>query len=219
MYSDKQRLGIILEKLINAIMVSLDYRTKHVDWDNYTSEMGNGQDIRVFNGNRQVCAVECKNWRKLNKPYGTETVKTEIIERFVNFAGGIKILVISFLSLFTKEAIRLLKANNIHIVEIGKLIGSKDFRTQLFYQVKAKIRSLLESSTTSRFVVNVVNNNPITNYVCTNNLNTSKTKEHDTEVNYQLAKDIVRQVKLAILLEKLPHLKGKEYMIPNNWLE
>ena len=57
-----------------------------MDWDNYS--YGHGLDLRVFKRNKQVMAIEVKNWREMNRPYGTETARTEIIDRFKDYAGG-----------------------------------------------------------------------------------------------------------------------------------
>ena len=148
--NDKVGLGVIGEKFCSSVAKSIfkveeGYRVKHVDWDNYS--YGHGLDLRVFKRNKQVMAVEVKNWREMNRPYGTETVRTEITDRFKNYAGGLKVLIISFLYLLTKKALELLEAHNIHVIEIGKLVGRKDFprkgkNNEVFYRLKNKLRKL-----------------------------------------------------------------------------
>lgn len=148
--SNKIGLGVILEKWAYAVLKSIfknnnGFRIKHVNWDRYN--YGFGLDLRVFKRSSQILGIECKNWRDFDRPYGTDIAIHEIIDRFTNFAGGIKVLVITFISLLTKEAIRLLKANSIHILETNKLIGSKDFphkgrNSKAFYSLKNKLSKL-----------------------------------------------------------------------------
>jgi len=151
MNGNKIALGIILEKWVFAVLKSLfkareGFRVLHVNWQRYN--YGHGQDLRVFQRNRQILAIECKNWRMLNRPYGTDICETEIIDRFKNHAGGIKLLIITFADLLTKKARNLLKQHNVHIIETCKLIGKRDFPrkhhfVELFYQVKQQITHLL----------------------------------------------------------------------------
>jgi len=148
--NNKIGLGVILEKWAYAVLKSIfrnnsGFRIKQVNWDRYN--YGFGLDLRVFKGSSQILGIECKNWRDFDRPYGTDIAVSEIIDRFRNHAGGIKVLVITFLSLLTKEALRLLQTHNIHVIEIGKLIGKLDFprkgrNSKVFYQLKAKLSKL-----------------------------------------------------------------------------
>lgn len=151
MKTNKVGLGISLEKFIYSVLKSFkkpDYDISHVDWKKYNK--GFGLDVWLTNRKtKETIGIECKNWRLFNKPYGTKTAKSEIISRFLDYETEhgkllkLKILIISFKELLTKKAIKLLKLHNIHIVETNKLIGKKDFRTRLFYQLKAKIERLI----------------------------------------------------------------------------
>lgn len=149
-------LGIIGEKFNCSVVKSIfkveeGYRVRHVDWDNYS--YGNGLDLRVFKRNKQVMAIEVKNWREMGRPYGPVYAEEQILDRFKNYAGGLKVLIISLLCLLTKRAIELLEAHNIHIIEIGKLIDSKDFPrrksktrkgrySKAFHSVRSKLLKL-----------------------------------------------------------------------------
>jgi len=150
----------------------------------------------------------------------------EIIDRFTNFAGGIKVLVITFLSLLTKKAIALLKSHNIHILETNKLIGSKDFprkgrNAKAFYQLKSKLAKLwfgakfghrgYVSYKLDRYRSDTTHEN-------TSHNTTTITIKHDTDTrklpnNYAL--DLLRKtIKLGELREKHPYLTH----IARSWL-
>ncbi len=127
---NKIGLGIIGEKFSNAVVKSAfklknGYIIRHVDWDNYSH--GSGLDLRVFRKNKLILGIEVKNWRKYDRTYGVETALDEIIDRFKTFTGEHKILIISLKSVLSKNAILLLKRHNIHILEVGKLMGRKLF--------------------------------------------------------------------------------------------
>ena len=190
--NNKIGLGVIGEKFTNSVAKSIfkvkkGYRVKHVDWDNYS--YGHGLDLRVFKRNKQVMAVEVKNWREMNRPYGTETARTQIIDRFKNYAGGLKVLMISFLCLLTKKALELLEAHNIYIIEIGKLVGRNDFPrkgkdNEVFYQLKSKLQKLWIDHKSNQKQPNpksldYVNQFKLDNYLSTTNTNTLN--KHDTD--------------------------------------
>jgi hypothetical protein len=142
-------LGKILERWIVRILevifpVALGYRIIHNDWNNYCWD-NNGTDIKVYRGCREILTIECKNWRLLaNLRYGIDQAKTEVINRFSNTGGGIKLVIFSFLSVLYQPAIDAIKATHIHMVEIGKLVGKTDFKSKLFYQFKAKLEKVIK---------------------------------------------------------------------------
>ncbi|MDH5783159.1 MAG: hypothetical protein OEZ35_05790 [Candidatus Bathyarchaeota archaeon] len=199
MKSNKVGLGIIGEKFSDSVAKSIfkvkeGYRVIHVDWDNYS--YGYGLDLRVFKRNKQVMAIEVKNWREMNRPYGTETARTEIIDRFRNYAGGLKVLIVSFLCLLTKKALELLETHNIHIIEMEKLVGRKDFprkgkNNEVFYQLKNKLQKLWldyrhnQKQTNPRFL-GCVSQFKLDNYVSTTN--TIELNKHDNDSRKQLVK-------------------------------
>lgn len=122
---------------------SKGFRTKHVDWSNYTSEMGKGLDLRVFQRSRQIIGMEVKDFREYDRPYGTDFVRKHVLERFKNFAGGVKILIISFLCLLTRKGLELIESHGIHIVEVGKVFSiRKDVKTPLFWKIRSKVEQL-----------------------------------------------------------------------------
>lgn len=195
-------LGKISEMLFYSLFCSLypkneGYSVKHVNWKKYN--YGHGVDLKVFEGCKQILGIECKNWRDLDRPYGTDIAETEIIDRFKHHGSGLKLLIISFIDLLTKQALQLLKQHGIHIIEVGKLIGKKDFKTRLFYELASKIRQTIKQATKhgadffSGFSVSGVVSSKLTNYYNTtattvttsNNL----TKQlHDTNTKKQLDK-------------------------------
>ena len=196
--NNKVGLGVIGEKFSDSVAKSIfkvedGYRVKHVDWDNYS--YGHGLDLRVFKRNKQVLAIEVKNWREMNRPYGTETARTEIIDRFRNYAGGLKVLIISFLCLLTKKALELLEAHNIHVIEIGKLVGRKDFPrkgkdNEVFYRLKSRLHKLWldymhDQKQASSKSFGCVNQFKLDNYM---SVNTNTQNKHDTDSKKQLVK-------------------------------
>jgi len=75
----------------------------------------------------------------------------EILDRFKNHAGGIKLLITTALSVLTKKARQPLRSHNIHIITTGKLIGKNDFprkgcNSSLFWQIKQEISNLIQNA-------------------------------------------------------------------------
>jgi hypothetical protein len=130
------------ERVISSA-VATQYKAKDgftVRHNNFNSEYefscSSGLDVKLFEGCRELASFEVKNWQKQPKPYGTETTKEQILSRFDHCGGGIKILIITFMSLLTKEGIRLIEQAGILIFEIGELL------TTAFYQDLKKLYSL-----------------------------------------------------------------------------
>ena len=228
--NNKVGLGIIGEKFTNSVAKSIfkvkeGFRVIHVDWDNYS--YGHGLDLRVFQRNKQVMAIEVKNWREMNRPYETQTARTEIIDRFKNYAGGLKVLIISFLCLLTKKAIELLEAHNIHVLEIGKLVGRKDFprkgkNNEVFYQLKSKLQKLwldhkFNQKQASLKSLDCVNQFKLDNYMSTTNSNIFN--KHDTDSKKQLVKTYQNSpVERILNLAKQARNKENQYEAHGFWL-
>jgi hypothetical protein len=148
----KERLGIALEKWLYVILkilfpASKGYRITHPDWNNYNNH--HGVDFRVFHGKKEILAIECKNWRRLATRYGSDVALTEIIGRFKHVGTNLKICLISFIDVLTEPALASVKAQGIRFLNIGKLVGHKDFKSSLFYQIKSAIQKLLSTSASS----------------------------------------------------------------------
>ena len=224
-------LGIIGEKFNNSVAKSIfkvkeGYRVRHVDWDNYS--YGHGLDLRVFKRNKQVMAIEVKNWRKMNRPYGTDIARTEIIDRFKNCAGGIKVLIISFLCLLTKQALTLLEKHNIHIIETRKLIGKNDFpkkgrNNKVFYSLKSKLSKLwcdLKQARTK--VCGCVNSKQVRLDkidINDNTTNTKPNKQHDSDCEKLASNYAMNLVRRAIKLEELKRKHPMYTRFPDSWLD
>jgi hypothetical protein len=153
-------MGITLEKFANCILRSIfpkskGYRVLTVDWSNYENDRE--IDLRVFEGCKQILQIECKNWRDIREGmYGPDVVAREILPRF-NKSGGWKILFLSHKCIFTKNALRVLGENHIHIIEIGKVVEYSDFKTRLLYQIKAQVKGLIAALTSKLAKSNRVN--------------------------------------------------------------
>jgi hypothetical protein len=175
----KEKLGIALEKWLYALLrvlfpVSLGFRITHPDWSNYNNH--HGVDFRVFERNKEILAIECKNWRDIGKKYGTDVAQTEIIDRFRHIGTGLKVCIISFLDVLSKPAIQLVKSYNIRLIQIGKLVGHRDFKASLFHRVKSTINKLVKSQkSSSSNSIPLLASNPITNYTSTDNNVDTKT--------------------------------------------
>lgn len=186
--SSKIGLGKIGEIVIDGVTRSLfkvrdGFRVKHIDWDNYT--YGSGLDVRVFERNKQILAIEVKNWNWQDRPYGLDIVRREIIDRFKNFSGGIKVLIITFLCLLTSEGIELIKSRGIEIIEVGTLITTEIFKSSIFYQIKAKLASLWNRRTQILKQIADIKQSRLNKYINSNNNNNSNTNNHltyDTEI-------------------------------------
>jgi len=228
--NNKVGLGVIGEKFTNSVAKSIfkvkeGYRVIHVDWDNYS--YGHGLDLRVFKRNKQVLAIEVKNWREMDRPYRTEAARTEIIDRFKNYAGGLKILIISFLSLLTKKALELLEAHKIHVIEIGKLVGRNHFprkgkNNKVFYQLKSKLQKLwldhkFNQKQTSPKSFGCVNQFKLDNYMST--ANTITLNKHDTDSKKRLVKTHQNSLVERILnLIKQARNEENQYEAHGFWL-
>ena len=231
--NNKIGLGIIGEKFTNSVAKSIfrakdGYRVEHVDWDNYS--YGHGLDLRVFKRNKQVIAVEVKNWRQMNRPYGAVYAEEQILDRFKNYAGGIKVLIISFLCLLTKKALELLEAHDIHVIEIGKLVGKNDFprkgkNNKTFYSLKSKLSKLWRDlkhakvcSCVSGKQLRIDTYDSADTYDLKGH-NNSSLKQHDTD-----SKKVTRNYAMNILKRalRIAELKRKHPMyrfIPESWLD
>jgi hypothetical protein len=147
-YTLKESLGIALEKWIFAILKNLfpaseGYRIMCPDWKNYNNH--HGVDFRVFQGKKEILALECKNWRKLRKKYGLDIAQSEIIDRFHHVGTNNRLTVMSYSDVLTEPCLRAIRANGIKILNISKLIGYKDFKTSLFGELLRKIAALVKS--------------------------------------------------------------------------
>jgi hypothetical protein len=108
--TQKQKLGRIFEKFFYAICsssfkASEGFQVKHNDFNDYASSQGKGVDIRIFKRSRELCAMEVKNLRNFNKPYGRQFVNEEILSRFENSHAQTRILAMTFQNLIPKERI------------------------------------------------------------------------------------------------------------------
>lgn len=146
-YTTKERLGIALERWILAILKALfptseGFRILTPNWQNYNNH--HGVDFRIFKHKAEVLALECKNWRRLTKKYGSDIAQTEIIERFQHIGTNLKLCIISFKDVLTEPSLREIKANGIQILDVSKLVGYKDFKSSLFGEVLRKLASIVK---------------------------------------------------------------------------
>ena len=220
-YSLAQRLGIIFEKFVFAILCGLfpkkkGYRISHVDWSNYTSSMGKGLDLKIFQRNKLLAVFEIKNWRELGRPYGTETATEQILARFKNCGTNLKILVISFKSLLTKRALALLEASNVHVLETNKLVGKNDFPrkhkySKVFYQLRAQIYRLIKTKQVRQNFLgcSCVSGKQVRLDKIDTNDNTTNTKpnklEHDSDSKKLAREYAMNLLRRAIKLGQLTH--------------
>lgn len=209
MPSNKLGLGKILEQFTVAVNKSIGYRVLHNDFDNYSYNKYNS-DVRDFLRNKQLANIECKNWRLLDRKYDLSTAQDEILDRFRDHAGGVKILVISFFEdMFTESAKQLILNSGIKVVELGKLIGRKDFHSQLFHITKSRIRKIIYNfqlnhraklgcsshvsySSLDR-IDKIDRSNTLNTYENTNNIKTNNTILHTKNCSRNYALELVKR--------------------------
>jgi hypothetical protein len=148
-FTDKEKLGQIPEDLIKSILKKVapsekGFRFTFPDKNNYNNH--NGVDFRVFWHNKEILAIECKNWRKLAFKYGLDNARTEIINRFHHIGTNNKLLVISFSEQLTEPSIKAIRNEGIQILSLNKLVGGKDFRSDLYKQTLGKLSSFIKSA-------------------------------------------------------------------------
>lgn len=109
-----------------------------------------------FSRQKEVLALEVKNWRKLRNKYGLDIAHSEIIDRFRHIGTNVKLCVISFADTLTEPSLNKIANNGINLIGISKLIGYKDFKTELFGEILHKIASVVKSA--KGFSNSIVNN-------------------------------------------------------------
>ena len=185
--SYKIGLGILGEMLANAVLSTLypkckGYIVQHQNWrKNYV--MGEGLDLQDKDSHkRSLVDVEVKNWKKQPRTYGIQTAKDEILSRFSNSTAKLKLLIITYLSLLSKDAIQLIRSCGIQIIELGDLVTKQTFR-QLFQNGIKRLKSILFGeralSTQHKLVEYLSNNNNA------NSINTNTTEIHDTNIEFR----------------------------------
>lgn len=148
----KEKLGIALEKWIYAILkllyrASEGFTVRHPNWSNIKEwRLTHSVDFRVFHGKKELLALEVKNWRKLRNKYGLDIAHSEIINRFQHIGTNIKLCIMSFSDTLTEPSLNAIANNNINLIGISKLIGYKDFKTELFGEILRKISSIVKSA-------------------------------------------------------------------------
>lgn len=186
MATPKELLGQVQEDLVKSILRNLfpaneGFRITFPDKANYNNH--HGVDFKVFQRHKEVLALECKNWRKLGYKYGTDTAQTEVIDRFNHVGTNLRITVLSFLEVFNNNALNQIRANGIKLIETQKLVGHKDFRTELYRTLLTAIQKLFKEnkksprvlfnssnqSTLDRCVVSKSQSTNLNSYIPTNN--------------------------------------------------
>jgi hypothetical protein len=110
------------------------YRVVHNPFGSqYEYACGSGVDIRIFQAQKELAQIEVKNLTQQQKPYGTDFVRKKVLPRFSHSGGGLKLFVITFLSLLTKLAVQLLEQEGVTIIEVGERLTSE------FYQNLKKL--------------------------------------------------------------------------------
>lgn len=126
----KIRLGIQGEKFVLAIFEKMlgkrrqkrEYRIEHNDFSIKRYPMGTGLDLKILKDGKPLIDAEVKNWNQQLRSYGVEHAQSEVIDRFIYSLAPIKLLFISYMSLLTSKAIKLIRSYGIQIIEIGATI-------------------------------------------------------------------------------------------------
>jgi hypothetical protein len=205
----KERLGIALERWILAILKvlfpsKLGYCILTPDYDNYNNH--NGVDFRVFIRNREILAVECKNWRKIGRKYDSEIAQSEIVNRFNHVGTSLKLCVISFLDVLCGSGLSLIKANGITLIETNKVVGHRDYKSQLFYQIKLAIHKLVKQSARVS-LCSTIQSNTITSYCSSSEYTNRKTTIPTTKNTIDIDNPILSSDPIVRLLQEVRRLK------------
>lgn len=108
-------------------------------------------DNIVYCNENEFLEGEAKNWSQQNKPYGHKTIYEKVlINRLIHSNALLKILFISFISLISKKGLALLKAHNVHVFEIGKVVTYADLPrrgrdSSFFYSIKNRFESFIDN--------------------------------------------------------------------------
>lgn len=140
------------------------YYIKHNNFEDITQYCtGYGMDITIQykpEGYGFVCAIEVKNLKDQKKPYGTDFVKRHILPRGEGITG-LKLLVITFLSLLTKQGIELLKKHGWKFVEVEERLtyefyekGNRYKLYELADKIKKAVRSLYNKLSSLPYYIN-----------------------------------------------------------------
>ena len=218
----KVALGKIGEQVVyGALKIAFrnKYRIAHVNWHRYNTEIGHGVDLKLIDrkGYKIKAVFEVKNWKILNRPYGTEIAVKEIISRFQGYTKTIKILVITSLKLLTKKAIELIYAHGIRIVEVGKLLGRKDFKSRFIYELAFKLKFAVKNkpktSPTDYYSSIKFIQTKLVAHVNQASKQHIEQKQYDTERVEKLVKQALNYILEQIKLEKLREEQPLTYIM------
>jgi len=103
------------------------FSIRHNDFVKYNLSEGVGVDFQVFMNGLLQLVIEVKNLWKKNRTYGIEWVKRKVLSRFASYQGvPHKFLIISYVSMLTKDALEFLRQQGITVIESGiHLVGDK----------------------------------------------------------------------------------------------
>jgi hypothetical protein len=145
----------------------------HTDFKHYN--FGVGLDVKVLDQNKHALVdVEVKNWKHFDRPYGSCVAKSEILDRFAQSTARIKLLIISYRSLLTQDALTLIRSHDIQIVELGNLVTKSTF-SQLFASTLKQLKHVLFGAKVYHHTTKTI---PLTNYT----EHTVTVREHDTNI-------------------------------------
>lgn len=183
---------IVCSAIKTRFKTSDGYTVKHNTFGKqYEYCAGSGSDIKVEDENRTV-EVEVKNLKEQPKPYGTDFAVRHIVPRF-QFQSSLKVLVITFMSLLTQHAIRILEQSGIKIVEVGRRLDTSFFTdVKLLYQLGTRIYTAITKTVKKRVQPDLTSSsNPLTNY--TSSSNNIEHVEHDTpSIDNNLVRELLR---------------------------
>lgn len=120
---------VVTDSLRTKFKAKDGYMLKHNPFGKqYEYSCGIGVDVKVYDGCKELAQIEVKNLSQQQKPYGTDFVRKKVLPRFSHNGGGLKLFVITFLSLLTKLAVQLLEQEGITIIEVGERLTSEFYR-------------------------------------------------------------------------------------------
>lgn len=145
LYYGKTGEKVVTNSLRTKYKTKDGFEVKHNKFNNeYEYSCGKGIDIKLFEGCKEKAQIEVKNWSRQPKPYGLDSVQQDILPRFSHNGGGIKLLIITFISLLTKLAVQLIEQEGIQIIEVGERLTTEFYRDlKKLYVLGSKIHKTI----------------------------------------------------------------------------
>ena len=212
---------VVTDSLRTKFKAKDGYVLKHnIFGKQYEYSCGIGVDVKVYDGCKELAQIEVKNLAQQTKPYGTDFVRKKVLPRFSHSGGGLKLFVITFLSLLTKLAVQLLEQEGITIIEVGERLTSEFYQNlKKLYVLGNTIHKAITNfwkgknepkKSTPLFSHNKLQllDNTYTSTVNVNNVSNELTRIHDTPtVTYREIAEFIKEYSQILKREETERLR------------